>query len=129
MMENMKERTRNDLKLIGALLFASLFLSLVMYFFASGDGAFVRVSVDGAVTAEYDLHKEQTAVIEGAGGFENTLVIKEGKADIVDAGCPDKLCVYQKEISRTGESLVCLPNRVVVEIVGADGNEVDAIAD
>lgn len=129
MMEHMKGKIRNDIELIGAFLLASLLLFAFIRFFASGDGALVRVSVDGRVTAEYDLSEEQTAVIEGVGGFENTLVIKDGCADIIDAGCPDKLCVYQKEISRAGESLVCLPNRVVVEIIGTDRNEVDAVAD
>lgn len=47
----------------------------------------------------------------------NTLVIQSGKAYISEANCPDKQCMKQGKISRAGEMLVCLPNRVVVKII------------
>ena len=128
MIKHMKGKIRNDIKLIGAFLIVSLLLLMLLRLFLSQDGAFVRISVDGELFAEYDLSEERTVIIEGTGGFENTLVIKEKTADIINAGCPDRLCVRQKAISHTGESLICLPNRVVVEITGVNGNEVDVIA-
>ena len=54
----------------------------------------------------------------------NTLVINGGKASIVSADCPDKLCVHQQEISKAGESIICLPHKLVVRIEGT--GEVDA---
>ena len=42
---------------------------------------------------------------------------------IFDYVCPDGLCVGQGKISLTGERITCLPNRVMVEIVG-DGEEI-----
>ena len=46
---------------------------------------------------------------------------------MIDATCPDHICVNQKEISKTGETIVCLPNKVIVEIKGADSSELDAV--
>ena len=40
---------------------------------------------------------------------------------MTDADCPDKICVNHATISDVGESIVCLPHRVVVEIVSSDG--------
>jgi hypothetical protein len=48
---------------------------------------------------------------------------------MTQADCPDKLCVHQKAISATGETIVCLPNKVVVEIAGeTEDAEFDTIA-
>lgn len=45
------------------------------------------------------------------------LVISDGKADMESADCPNQICVHHGAISHTGETIVCLPNRVVIEIV------------
>ena len=43
------------------------------------------------------------------------------------ADCPDQICVRQKAISKEGESIICLPNKVVVSIVGGEEKELDAV--
>lgn len=48
--------------------------------------------------------------------------------DMTDADCPDGLCVNQRPISSDGESIICLPNQVVVQIVSQDESELDAVA-
>lgn len=45
------------------------------------------------------------------------LVISDGKADMESADCPNQICVHHSAISHTGETIVCLPNRVVIEVV------------
>jgi len=47
---------------------------------------------------------------------KNVLVIENGEASIKSATCPDKICVSHRKISKSGETIVCLPNKVVVEI-------------
>ena len=57
-------------------------------------------------------------------------VISEGRAHMEEADCPDKSCTRMKEIRFEGESIICLPNRVVLKITGGasrNGN-VDTIA-
>lgn len=83
-------------------------------------GQIARVTVDGTVLGEYSLSSDETIAIEGVGG-ENTLVIENGQADMTGADCPDKVCVDHVPISDVGESIVCLPHRVVVEIVSEEG--------
>lgn len=51
--------------------------------------------------------------------------VRGGRVRMLDSACPDKLCVHSGWISRPGESLVCLPNRVVIEIrSGGEGPDV-----
>ena len=78
--------------------------------FAGGDGAdTVTVKVDGKVTGTYPLAKDQKIRINGG---TNILTIKNGKAKMTDADCPDQLCVHQKAASKNHESIICLPNKV-----------------
>lgn len=80
------------------------------------------VLVDGKKIAEYSLAEDGVYHIEGYKGGTNTLVIENGKAYIREASCPqnagDVSCVDQGKKSRVGEIITCLPNRVIVEIVG-----------
>ena len=77
--------------------------------FAGGDGAdTVTVKVDGKVTGTYPLAKDQKIRINGG---TNILTIKNGKAKMTDADCPDQLCVHQKAASKNHESIICLPNK------------------
>ena len=73
----------------------------------------VTVKVDGVVEGTYDLSEDRKVTINGG---TNILKINNGKADMVEANCPDKLCVKQKPVSANHESLICLPNKVIVEV-------------
>lgn len=46
----------------------------------------------------------------------NIIVIDDGHADVIAADCPDKICVNTNPVSEIGNSIVCMPNRVVVSI-------------
>jgi hypothetical protein len=86
----------------------------------------VVVTVDGQAYGTYPLSGEQTIAICDSDGKEtNTLVIRDGKADMTEANCPDKLCVHQKAISVEKENIVCLPNRVVVTVTGDEEDGLD----
>ena len=91
--------------------------------FSANDGEQVIVKVDKKEIARYDLNTDREVVIEGKDGGKNTLVIKDGKAYIKDATCPDKLCEHQGKIHMVGQSLICLPNRVVIEITDDNKDE------
>ena len=47
---------------------------------------------------------------------------------MIEADCPDQLCVHQKAISKDRETIVCLPNKVVVEVKSKTESEFDSIA-
>ncbi len=103
-----------DIILVLALLLVGLSVFLIIEFSRS-EGALVRVSVDGDIAEEYALSEDGEYPLNGG---TNILVISDGKAYIKEASCPDGLCINQGKISRSGERIVCLPNRVVVTVVG-----------
>ena len=80
----------------------------------------VEVSVDGVVVEELDLSKDTEFVMKGYQGGTNTLVIEDGQVYITDATCPDKVCIHQGKINRSGEMVVCLPNLMIAKIVGEE---------
>ncbi len=106
-----------DLILIGGLLVVSVVLFFVLSRWSAHGGA-VEVQVDGATVATLPLDTDTTYVIDGAGGGHNTLVIADGKATVTEATCPDGVCVRHRAIDRAGQSIICLPNKAVVRVVG-----------
>ena len=108
---------KKDVIFIGALLGICLIVLGVWYFAGGKQGALVVVTREGEVYGTYSLSQPQTVKIKNSKGkTTNVLVIRDGKADMKEADCPDKLCVHQKAISAENESIVCLPNRAVVTV-------------
>lgn len=91
-------------------------------------GDLVVIKVGGEIVKELPLNQDTSLEITGIDGGTNTLVIQEGYADILEASCPDKLCVRQKQIHYNGETLVCLPNQVIIEIQSDEESGLDAIS-
>ena len=90
-------------------------------------GASVEVTVDGKVYGTYPLDEDDEIPIRKDGKTTNLLVIKDGKADVTEADCPDKLCVHQKAISKTNETIVCLPDKVVITIENGEDSGIDIL--
>lgn len=103
-----------------------LVLSAVLYFLLAGNaesGTKAVVRINGDVVAQYPLGVDGTYPLNDG---TNVLVIEKGIARMEEADCPDKLCVRQGSISRTGQCITCLPNKVTVTIEGGTA-EVDII--
>lgn len=96
--------------------------------FSKDEGAYVTVWVDGELYDTYSLDTDGEYMIEGYDGGHNLLIIHNGAAFVSEADCPDGLCINQKAISLNGETICCLPNRVIAEVVSDTENEVDAVA-
>lgn len=120
-----RQTRKNDLLLILALLLLAAGVWLVLRLTRQAGGS-VRVSVDGAAVAVFPLDGDRVWTWEETG--VNVLRIENGKAAIVSADCPDKLCVGQGEICYAGESIVCLPHRLTVTVEGAAEGGFDAVA-
>lgn len=120
---------KNDLLLLGVLLCVCIAVLLVFSFGKGKAGATVVVTVDGKEYGRYDLTKEQKVPIyNDQGEVTNTLLIRDHKADMIDADCRDLLCVKQKAVDRSGETIVCLPNRVVVSVENDSQDALDGFA-
>ncbi len=93
------------------------------------NGRYVIVKTDGAEVIRFELDQDTEYEILGDNGERNLLIIKDGKAEIKEASCPDGLCIKTGKIDKDGQSIVCLPNKVVVEISGEEqDNGVDIVA-
>ena len=93
----------------------------------SAAGSDVRITVDGELYGVYDLLEDQTITIKN-GDKTNQVVIEGAKVHMESASCHNQICVEHSAISLAGDSIVCLPNRVVVEIAGNNGGEADVIS-
>lgn len=116
---------KHDFILIGIILLAAISVFAALHF-AHNEGSYVTVEVDKKAVAAFPLNEDTKYVIKTENG-SNTLVIKDGFAGITEADCPDKICVHHKKINKNGESIICLPHRVVVTVTdSSDNNEIDA---
>lgn len=114
---------KNDwILIVIVVVIAAAFLGFHFLGKEKGNGV-VEVQVDGEVYGSYSLEKEWEIEINDT----NRLEITNGTARIIWANCPDQVCVHHKEISRNGESIICLPNKVVVSIVGNEDTALDAV--
>ena len=113
----MKRSVLFDVILIAVLLCISVG-ACAFLFLGSKTGGAVSVEVDGEVVGVYPLSRNgEFSLCDGS----NVLEIKDGKAFMKSADCPDKTCVHSRAISKVGETVVCLPNRVTVSVIGDGG--------
>ena len=91
-----------------------------------GQGGWAVVTVDGREVGRYPLSEDVTVTI-GEADY-NVLQIADGQAAVTEANCGDHTCVRTGAVSRAGETIVCLPHRLIVEIRGGDGSDFDATA-
>ena len=83
----------------------------------------LRITVAGEEYGTYSLEKEQTIKIQDT----NVCEIKDGKVTMISAQCPDQLCRKQGPVFRPGETIVGLPNKVVLEIKGSGETETNPL--
>lgn len=93
-------------------------------------GKTAQISLDGELVKEIDLdavREPYTFTLDGPGGFSNTVRVEPGRICVESAGCPDQICVHQGFIEDGTFPIVCLPNRLMIEIVEG-GEGLDAAA-
>lgn len=117
----MKELTKGDKILIVAVIIINVIsLWLVKNVLFNQNSKYISVQVNGEEIKRIIFDKNMVGKqipIETEYGY-NLLEIGDEKVRVIEADCPDKLDVKQGYISRVGEVIVCLPNRLVIEIKG-----------
>lgn len=129
--------------------------ALVILFFMNlhrVQGSYARVSYDGAEIYRIPLSETGTRyyLCTGSGlvrelteqewenaafrtapesGNEayNVVLCKDGEISVVEADCPDGICVDHVPVSGTGENIICLPHKLVIEVIGNEGSELDGV--
>ena len=99
--------------LIAAVLAISL-ISFAAIKMTQKDGKEVIVTVDGKEVYKTSIKKDQIYQIPEKNGT-NVMQIKDGKVTMIEATCPDHYCIKQNAVDEHGGSIICLPNKVVIE--------------
>lgn len=86
----------------------------------------IHITVGGEEFGSYSLDEDQIIKI----GNTNVAEIKNHQIQMIEAKCPDQLCIYQGPISSRGGMIVCLPNQIFIEgeNINDDSSGVDTIA-
>ncbi len=109
-----------------ALLAAGGFLLCINVFSTAGEYAVVEVN--GETVVQLSLAEDTVYDIEIENEVTNTLKIENGEAKMISADCPDKICVNHRSISKNNESIICLPNKVIITIVSDAESDIDGVA-
>ena len=92
---------------------------------STGGAAQVVVTVDGKDYGTYSLRQEQVIRIETDHGY-NELTIKDGQASVTASDCKNQVCVHSMAISQSGQSIICLPHKLIIQITGSGEKQLDA---
>lgn len=95
---------------------------IVKYGLKSGNTADVYIddklvqTIDMSVDDEYTFQTDKGS---------NTVEVRNGAVSMKSADCPDKVCVRMGTKNRNGETITCLPHKLVIEVHGGQEQEVD----
>ena len=121
----MKLIKKMDIVIIIILLVISFIPYIMLKSYQSGYNGdnYAVISIDGKEQKRVELTDglDEEFMFESSYGI-NKVVIHDGKIGIVDANCKDEICIREGFIGKVGERIVCLPNRLVIVIVGEQKN-------
>ena len=108
---------KRDLIVVIAVAIVIAVSAIAAAFYQKNEGDTLRITIDGELYGEYSLADNQSVTMAEKLGY-NSLVIENGTAYMADADCADKYCMAYKPISKNGETIICLPHKLVVEVCG-----------
>jgi len=109
-------KTKIWIILLCALFLLCLGLSLPI-FLPGKPAARVRILSDGVEISSFSLSKDQEFTVTSRSGGSNTITVRDGAIAVTEASCPDHYCMH-RGFCTGGSSIVCLPNRLVIEFLG-----------
>ena len=120
------KKRRNELIMVAVIAVFAAGYFLYMHFAPAKAGKEAVVKIDGREVLRFEIDKdgEYTA---GEGEHYNIITVKDGKVNVTEASCPDKLCMYQGPVNRAGEMIICLPNKMVITIEDPESEALDGV--
>lgn len=120
--------SKGDIFLIGSIILCSFFAYVLMGISAGNkNGSVAEISVDGKIYKCVSLSENCELEIKTQKGISK-IKVENNSIQMVYGDCPDRICEKQGAVSKTGESIVCLPNRIIITVKNGDKAEFDAIA-
>ena len=86
-----------------------------------------RSTLDNGITI-YEFSAKEWETIELPNAEYNVFICADNEIRMLQSSCPDKICVHHSAISDTGENIICLPHKLVIEIKGGKENDLDGVA-
>lgn len=112
---NMK---RNDFIIVLIIVILS-FVFFLINSFTLDKPLYVLIKKDNKIYYKDLISKDNEIIIKDNKDF-NTVIVKDSKVYVKEANCDNQICVNHKKISATNETIICLPNKVIIEIVGKE---------
>ncbi|MBQ7015933.1 MAG: NusG domain II-containing protein [Firmicutes bacterium] len=121
------QKKRNDIILAVVMILVAA-AGFLWYNLAKEEGAAVMLIQNGEEVQSFSLNDEVEYLIETEDDSFNLLVIQGGKAFMKEASCPDQICVNHRPVSNVGETIVCLPNEIVIKVIEKNSqSEIDMV--
>ena len=114
----MKLSGKRDLILAAAILLIAAALFGFNYISHKKPAVTVQITVDGKEVEIHDLSRDTELTVTGANKGTNHLIVRDGEIWCSEASCPDKVCVHQGKKHLSSDTIVCLPNKMIVTITG-----------
>ncbi|PKM51337.1 MAG: hypothetical protein CVV02_06955 [Firmicutes bacterium HGW-Firmicutes-7] len=92
-----------------------------------GEEFVAEIYYDGELYESVSLREVNKLVVVETTIGTNVIEVNEGNVTMIEADCPDKICLHTGTIKKANRSIVCLPNKVHVQIKGNVEDEIDAI--
>ena len=116
---------KGDIIVIVGLIFLSFGLNFAINKITTGyEGDLLVVEQDGKVIKKLPMDEDIEYRVD-YGGHYNIIVIKDGKAYVKEADCQDQICTHMHPIEKEGQTIICLPNRLFLELETNDKNKKD----
>lgn len=110
------KRKKTDIIVFVVVIAAALIIQgLILIYTNSKEVNYVAIRHDGNEIAKYKIDENKEYDFKD-GEYENHIVIKDGQVYMESANCRDHICVKQGKIDKAGQTIVCLPHKLVVEI-------------
>ncbi|NLK69780.1 MAG: NusG domain II-containing protein [Clostridiaceae bacterium] len=96
---------------------------------SSNEAGEIIIYKDGQEFASAPLNVEKTVIVEDQNGGRNVVRIENGQVQVIEANCKDQICVHSRPAKKNGQAIICLPNKVVIEVRSTKINEIDGVSE
>lgn len=120
-----------DFIIIISFIIISLFFGIIFIYSSNKkySAIYAEISIDGILYKTIKLNSNTNEVIPVENKYgRNIIYIHDGKVKMTEADCPDKVCLKSGYIEKPGQTIVCLPHRLVIEIKGENKAETDDLS-
>lgn len=101
---------KGDIILIG--IGVAMLAFAIVFILVRPKAVYVAVYEDGVLMERYPLNKDTEVTIRTKDGHWNVMQIKDGTLNVIEADCPNQICVNTVPVTKTGESILCLPHKI-----------------